>query len=424
MFPFLLLLIVHQSLCVHSRVLYQEVSEYHNETSAKAEFAYEVVDKIYGAFRQWFFTIIFCDFTYFENRILKYTETKDYGYPVILINGCPNNDTVKVKPKIDKHGQTAYILTSETLSVEINDFALKALIRTGVFKPRAPVIFVIIVPIKIENYFYHTMTQHFQMIWSRQITNSVLVVWCNRLRIYTYNPYFNKVSEITDVEDLSGLLAKQYHNLYGRELRLSVFRKIYLYDDTGPVLCDSRTTLLVMQQLNATCLPFPPRDGNTVGDLLENGTATGVTADLIDGYTDLELNSRILKNTYYGYIDTTYPLGHDELCFIVRKSDKQSTFTTTIKLITTNILTIFLLNVAFLMFLAVLARKVEEKLLNLENQTTSSILMDMTKCFLRQTCDIKFMGPVFRSIALLVMSYSLIINSVIDVSIMFLSLTI
>ncbi|KAG7299166.1 hypothetical protein JYU34_017707 [Plutella xylostella] len=333
----LLALLAQNAMCLDpSNALYSEVFAYHNETSYKAQFAYKVVSKLHRSFRQWFFTIIFCEFTYFENRIVKYAET--LNNPVLLLNSCPATDRVKIKPKIDTHGETAYIVSSDEITPEINEFVIRALVRTGVWKPRSAVIFVINVPVEVDSYFYHTMKTHFQLLWSNRITNSVLVVWNEHLRLYTFNPYFDEVREVTYQKDITKLLAKQYNNLYGKELRLSVFKKIFVYDDPGPVKCNSRLTTTVMQFLNATCNPVAPRDGATVGALLDNGTATGSMLDLIDGFTEMELSSRILQNNYYGYIDTTYPLLQDELCFLVEKSSTQSNFMSTIKLLTPNAL--------------------------------------------------------------------------------------
>lgn len=413
-----LLIYVQYSTSIHPRsALFQEIFTYHNETYNKAEYAYEVVDKIYNAYRQWFFTIIFCEFTYFENRILKYTETKNYGYPVLLLSGCSSSNSTKVKPKIDKHGATAYIITSKELSLEVNDDVIGALLRTGVFKPRSPLIFVINLPVKVDSYFYYTMQRHFQLLWSRSITNSVLIVWNEKLTMYTYNTFLDEVKDITDVKDVWRYLSQQYYNLNGHQLRLSVFRKVYLSDETGPVKCESRLAKTVIPFLNASCLPLMPRDGNTVGDLLDNGTSTGVTGDLIDGYTDLELSSRILKPTYYGYIDTTYPLTHDELCFLVKKEGKQSTFISVLKLISTNILLLFLSTLVLLITLAIITWKLETHILSQKQPRNGSTLIVLVKCFLRQTTNIKFLGPVFRFLIFMIITYSLIVNCVIDVSI-------
>ncbi|KAM3957097.1 ionotropic receptor 85a [Aphomia sociella] len=362
-------------------VLYNEIFAYHKETSEKAEIANQVVNKIYNSFKQWFFTITFCDFTYIENRILKYTETQDYGYPVLLLNGCPHTNTTKVKPRINKHGQTAYVITSKELTLDVSEYIIETLVRTGVFKPRSAVIFIINVPVEMDSYYYYVMKNHFQFLWTRSVTNSVVILWSDRLYMFSYNPFSDQLKEINDVKNVGGFLSKQYYNLYGHELRLSVFRKKFITDKTGPVKCDSKLATMVMNRLNASCKPITPRDGNTVGDLLDDGTATGVTGDLIDGYTDLELNSRILKNSYYGYIDTTYPLTQDELCFLVKKSEKQSTFMTTLKL---------------------------------NHQTTGTTVMLLIKCFIRQTADIKFMGSIFRFLTLMTIMYSLIIDCVID----------
>lgn len=412
-------LLLRHSLCVNpSSVLFQEVQAYHVETRGKADFAFEVVDKIYNAFRQWFFTIIFCEFTYFENRILKYTENYNNGYPVLLLDGCPSSNETENRPRIDKHGQTAYIVTSNELSLEANDFAIQALRKTGLFKPRSAVIFVINLPVAIDSYFYYTMKQHFQLCWSRRIANSILVLWStDRLRMYTYNPFFDEIKDITDVKDISHLLSKPYDNLYGRELRLSVFRKPFIYDNTAQIDCSSKLASTMMSLLNASCKPLAPRDGNTVGDLLENGTATGVTGDLIDGYTDLELNSRILKNSYYGYIDTTYPLSQDSLCFLLKKSDPQSTFMTTMKLMSTDILLTFAFNIFIMLLVALVALKVEMRVWSPnEKQSAATTVIDLVKCFIRQTVVIKFLGPVYRAVVLIIIVYSLIIDCAIDVS--------
>lgn len=405
-------------MCLHPRsALYQEVFTYHNNTYDKAEYAFEVVDKIYNAFRQWFFTIIFCEFTYFENRILKYTETKDHGCPVVVLSGCPSSESTKVKPVIDKHGATAYIVTSNELSLEVSDDVIRTLIRTGVFKPRSPLIFVINIAVDVDSYFYYEMQIHFQLLWSRSITNSVLIVWNKRLTMYTYNAFLNEVKDITGIKDVSGYLSHQYHNLHGHQLRLSVFRKVFLSNETGPVKCESRLATTVLSFLNASCLPLMPRDGNTVGDLLDNGTSTGVTGDLIDGYTDMESSSRILKNTYYGYIDTTYPLTNDALCFMVKKTNKQSTFVSVLKLISINIFLLFFSTLVLLIMLAMITWKLETRFLSEKQQTNESTLMVLVKCFLRQTTDIKFLGYVFRFVIFIIITYSLIINCVIDVSI-------
>ncbi|VVD00565.1 unnamed protein product, partial [Leptidea sinapis] len=398
-----------------SSTLYKEVLSYHNETYFKTEYAYQVVNKIFNSYTQWFFTITFCEFTHFENRILKYTETYGDGYPVMLLNGCPNTNITKVKPKINIHGETAYIVTSNDLSIDESEFAIEAFIHTGVFQPRSAVIFVIKMPVEMDSYFFYSMKNHFELLWNRRVTKSVLILWSERLRVFSYNPFNGEIKDVTDVKDVSHLLAGQYDNLFGYELRLSVFRKLYTSNETGPVRCNSRLAKTVMENLNATCKPLPPRDGSTVGDLLENGTATGVTADLIDGYTDLELSSRILKNSYYGYIDTTYPLNQDELCFLIKKSIKQSTFKTTLKLISTDMLILLMCNVFVLIGVTLLVKRVEILVWNInDNRTITLTIFDLLKCFIRQTVDLKFAGPVFRCLVLMIMLYSLVIDCAID----------
>lgn len=415
----LVLLSCHWTSSLNTNItLFREVFKYNENTARKANFAKEVVNKIYNAFRQWYFTITFCEFTYFENRILGYTETYGYGYPVLLLNGCPDSNKTRVKPRVDKHGQTAYLVTSKDISIDGSEYAVETLKRTGVFKPRSAVIFVINEFLNIDKYFYYTVKNHFQLLWSRSITNSVLILWTDRLKIYTYNPFLDEVQDITEVKDISQLLAKQYYNLYGFGLRISVYRKVYMSDDTGPVLCDSKLAKTVISFLNATCVPMVPRDGNTVGDLLPDGVATGVTADLMDGYSDLELSSRILKNSYYGYIDNTYPLNQDELCFLVKNSEKQATFTTTIDLISNVLLFTFMFILITSIILVIFVRKIESMIYKMDNkQTVGETALDLVKCFIRQTVDIKFRGPVFRLLILLIIIYSLIVDCVIDVSV-------
>ncbi|XP_075975662.1 uncharacterized protein LOC142976258 [Anticarsia gemmatalis] len=413
---FALILLFHQIVCIENTALYQEVSEYHNETSRKAEFAFDVVRIMYNSFRQWFFTITFCEFTYFENRILKYTENYGNGYNVMLLNGCPflTNRSV-VKPKYNTHGETAYLVTADDLSTENSETSIDALTSTGVFKPRSAVIFVVNTPVELDKYFYYVLKTHFQLLWSRSITNSVLILKSDRLRMYMYNPFVQQVRDITGVKDVSRLLARQYYNLNGYKLRLSVFRKVFITEKTGPVLCDSNLAKTVISFLNATCLPLPPRDDSTVGDLLENGTATGVTADLMEGYTDLELSSRILKNSYYGYIDTTYPLFQDELCFLVKKSDTQSTFNTTIQLISVDMLLLFMFTFIIFIIITITVRKIETKVFDIEDkQTTGATMINLIKCFIRQTVDFTFIGPIFRCLVLLIIVYSLIVDCAID----------
>ncbi|CAH2229774.1 jg5795 [Pararge aegeria aegeria] len=413
---FITLTLLNSCLCLNtSGALYNEVFDYHAETYLRAEFAYQVVLKIFNAFQQWFFTVTFCEFTYFENRILKYTETFGYGYPVMLLNGCQDPNSTQVKPKLNRHGRTAYIVTSNKLTVDDSDIVIDALTKTGVFKRRSTVIFVLNIPVEIDSYFYYTMKMHFELLWSRRITNSVIVLWADRLRMYTYNPFYQIIREITNVRDITKLLQEQYDDLNGRELRLSVFRKIYTSSESGPVYCTSRLAKTVMQRINATCKPLSPRDGSTVGDLLDNGTATGVTADLLDGYTDLELNSRILKNSYYGYIDTTYPLGQDNLCFLIKKSVQQSAFMTTLQLITVDMLILFTFNVIVLIGLSVVIRRVEKNIWKIhDKQCTSDTVIELIKCFIRQTVDIKFPGLIFRCVVLATMIYSLVVNCAID----------
>lgn len=407
-------------LCLdENSALYQEVFTYHNETSKKAEFAYEVVNKIYKAFRQWFFTITFCEFTYFENRILKYTENYEYGYSVLLLNSCADTNKTRVKPRFDRHGATTYVVTANEFTIDVSANVIDAFQRSGVFKPRSAVIFVVNEIVDLDKYFYHEAKSHFQLLWSRSITNSVLILKSDRLKIYSYNPYFDEVLDITHVEDISRFLSKTYKNLYGNKIRLSVFRKPYVSDETGPVLCNSLLAQTVMHYMNATCVPLTPRDGNTVGDLLDNGIATGATADLMDAYTDFELSSRLLKNSYYGYIDTTYPLRQDSLCFLVKNSGKQSTFTTTINLMSMPLLVSFAFIFCSVTILSTVVRKAEGKICNEQNQqSVGTTTLELVKCFMRQTVDIHFRGPVYRLLIMMVVIYALIVNCVVDVSIL------
>ncbi|CAG9787622.1 unnamed protein product [Diatraea saccharalis] len=412
----LLILLHFATGSLNTSVLFQEVIAYQNATYYKADYAYEVVSKIYNAFRRWFFTITFCEFTYFENRILKYTETTGYGYPVILLNGCPDTNRTRVKPKINKHGQTAYVITGNDISLDISEYVVDALIRTGVFKPRSAVIFIINEPIEMDSYFFYTLKCHFQFLWSKSITNSVVILkWEQTVKTFTYNSFKDELMDITDVKNITYLLYHQYDNLLGHVLRLSVYKKISNYDEDEPINCKSRLASNIMHRLNASCKPVAPRDGNTVGDLLDNGTATGVTADLMDGYTDLELSSRILKNSYYGYIDTTYPLMRDELCFMLKSADKQSTFTTILQLISVTTFIIFMFNVIFMTSVTVIVRKIEINIWNLKKQTpTGHIIMDLVKCFTKQTVNLHKKRPVFRIMVLTIVVYSLIVNCLIE----------
>lgn len=413
-----IVLLLHCPRVTTSNVLFQEVETYHNETYYKANHAFRVVNKIYNAFRQWYFTITLCEFTYFENRILKYTETMGYGYPVLLLNGCPNTNRTRSKPKFDIHGETAYIITSTELSLDDSEYVADALLRTGVFKPRTPVIFVLNVPVEIDAYYFFVMKIHFRLLWSRSITNSIVMLLnSNKLWTFSYDYFLDEIEDISQVQDIHEWLLYQYDDLYGHELRLSVFKRVYQMQKNQPIQCDSRLARTVMKQLNATCKPIAPRDGNTVGDLLPNGTSTGVTADLIDGYTDLELNSRILKNSYYGYIDTTYPLTQDDLCFMLKNTDKQSNFASVIQLISVKIVIVFMFNVIALIVIAIVARELEMRIWNIkENRTRGAAVVDFVKCFIRQTVDVKLPAFVYRCIVLMIIAYSLVINCVIDVS--------
>lgn len=412
-----IILLFHCQLINTYNILFKEIQLYHKETYDKADYAYQVVSKIYKSFRAWFFTVTFCEFTYFENRLLKYTETMDYGYPVLLLDGCPNTNKTRSKPKINIHGQTVYVITSDELTLDNSEYITEALVRTGVFKPRSTVIFILNIPVMIDNYYFYKMKSHFQLLWSRTITNSIVMLsWSDKLWTYSYNYFLDQIEDITDVEDIHEWLSHQYDNLHGHELRLSVFKKIYLRDNLS-LRCDSKLAVTVMSQLNASCKPLAPRDGNTVGDLLPNGTATGVTADLMDGYTDLELSSRILLTSYYGFIDTTYPFSQDDLCFMIKNLQKQSTFANIIQMVSVKILLIFVLIVIILILIAVFARELEMSIWKLkEMRTIGTTVMDLIKCFIRQTVDIKLPALVYRCTVLMIMVYSLVIDCIIDVS--------
>lgn len=402
---------------VSTNKLVEEILNYEDDANFHSKYAYEVVTKIYQNFSQWFFTIILCDYSYFENIIIKHIETYGYGHSAMIHSGCVASNYDKVKPKIDNHGTTAYIVTSNVLSLDVNDAVIVALKKTGVWKPRTVLIFIINVPIQIDSYFHYDMENHFNLLWSRRISKSILIIWSGRMRIFTYHRYLQQILELTNAQNISIVLEKQFHNLYGYDIRLSAFRKIYLDNSTDPVNCESKLAKTVMSYLNSTCTPIAPRDGSTVGDLLDNGTATGVTADLLDGYTDLELNSRILKNTYYGYIDTTYPLSQDNLCFIVPKAQRMSSFMTVVRLINKSVLTILFFNMFAFTIIALIIRIQERRLKNIsDRKNVGSIVLDIFKCFIRQTVDINFPGHIFRAVVLLVILYSLIIDCVIDVS--------
>lgn len=402
---------------VSTSTIFDDFEKFQKGTDFKSNYAYEVVKNVYQNVQPWYFTVIFCNFTYFENRILKYTETLSEK-PVMLLDGCPFNKKIKVKPTFTRHGTTAYIVTSNELSLEVNDGVISTLKRTGVWKPRTLVIFIITLPVKIDSYFNFDMKTHFSLIWSKRMTKSILIVWSDRMRIYMFNRYLHRVIEVTETRNITKVLDEQFYNMYGHDLRLSLFRKIYVDDRKYPLECDSRLAKTFIQYLNASCTAVATRDGQTVGNLMENGTATGVTADLLDGYADLELNSRILQNSYYGYIDTTYPLSQDNLCFIVAKSPRQSSFITAMKLITTTVFVIFLINMAVLIVVALIVRKKESCVRNFEDHyNTGAMVFDLLKCFLKQTVEVKFPGPVFRVVVLSIIIYSLVVNCAIDVSI-------
>ncbi|GBP34760.1 hypothetical protein EVAR_21824_1 [Eumeta japonica] len=320
----------------------------------KHDYAYKIVDRIYNDFGRWLFTIIFCEFTYLENSILQYMETYDYGYPVMLLDGCPTRNGSRVRPKFRRHGVPAYVMTSPELSLESNDYFISALTRTGVWKPRSKVIFVLTRSVVTDGYFNYAMKSHFRSLWSSKITNTILIVWNKKMKIYTYNHFVDSVIDITHESDLNKVVDDQYRDFYGYELKLSVYKKNYIPDAKHPITCDSKLIRTIMEHFNSTCRVFFPRDNLAVGDLFENGTATGVTADLIDGYTDMELGSRILKSSYFGYIDTTYPLSNDDLCFMTLKRGRYSTFMSALVLISGKMFAIFVGNLFLFITIALI----------------------------------------------------------------------
>lgn len=144
----------------------------------------------------------------------------------------------------------------------------------------------------------------FSEMWRKQELNAIIVYWNDqRLNAVSYTP-FPKMRLIfipeQDLNNVEKLFWNKARDLYGQPFKVTGF-----YDESRARFdrknfnnltaldgLDGLLSRLIVEKLNAALDLSVPADGQEIGELLPNKTATGCLGALINGNMDMGLNVR------------------------------------------------------------------------------------------------------------------------------------
>ena len=238
-----------------------------------------------------------------------------------------------------EHGN--YILLVQEVESAVEDIRLQIKqLKTNIgWNPRAKHIVMILQTGISPN---NTLTQDIlSELWHSKVVNAVVLkqLSASKLNIYTSFPYHprGRCGDIRDVvlldicvtnkegnsrflHNTSLFPAKIPRDLYGCPFTVSTFEyepfmmkrkatSTVEYEDG----LDLRLIRVIGQAMNMTMvLQPPPPDGSRWGFLLENGTWVGVTAEILQGYSDLALVGWFYRCHIINEIECSFPYLIDE----------------------------------------------------------------------------------------------------------------
>lgn len=178
------------------------------------------------------------------------------------------------------------------------------------------------------------MLNIFSLFWEKAVLNALIVYWnqvAASIQPVSFTPFPHIQLLYIDQRhsrNLNYLFADKTGNIYGHPIRATVFydssRARFIENDTSitSVLdgVDGLLARLIAEQMNATLVMSVPADGQEIGEILKNGSATGCLGALMSGSVDLGINMRFYRlNQFEGKVEATYSNGRDDICFLAPK---------------------------------------------------------------------------------------------------------
>lgn len=176
----------------------------------------------------------------------------------------------------------------------------------------------------------------FDEFWNRYVLNVVIVYWNRTLTAVTFTPFKQpKLIYIQgdELKKLKKIFKATAQNLYGYPLNVTIFhdssRARFDQNNTDNVKAldgtDGLLGRLIVEQMNATLNMTVPEDGQEIGELFPNGSASGCLAALMSGAADIGFNIRFYRLTQFeGKVEATTVNGRDDICFLVPRKGKST----------------------------------------------------------------------------------------------------
>lgn len=178
------------------------------------------------------------------------------------------------------------------------------------------------------------MLDIFSYFWEKSTLNALIIYWNetdSKIQSVSFTPFPHLQLLYIDQKhsrSLHHLFADKTGNIYGHPLKATVFydssRARFDENDTSitSVLdgVDGLLARLIAEKMNATLIMSIPEDGQEIGEILKNGSATGCLGALMSGSVDLGINMRFYRlNQFEGKVEATYSNGRDDICFLAPK---------------------------------------------------------------------------------------------------------
>lgn len=179
------------------------------------------------------------------------------------------------------------------------------------------------------------MLDIFGVFWQRLVLNAAIIHWNQSvadIQTVTYAPFpslrLQRIGRPRGSPSLLQIFADKTGNVYGHPLKATVFydssrARFDEADLTQTAVLDGVDGLLarlIAQQMNATLVMSIPADGQEIGEILKNGSATGCLQAIMSGAVDLGINMRFYRlNQFEDRVEATYSNGRDDICFLAPK---------------------------------------------------------------------------------------------------------
>lgn len=175
------------------------------------------------------------------------------------------------------------------------------------------------------------MLHIFNVFWQKTVLNALIVYWNQTghgFQAVSYTPFPElqlQFIERKQLKVLNEVFADKTGNIYGYPLKATVFydssRARFVENDTSITAAldgvDGQLARLIAEKMNATLTMTIPADGQEIGEILNNGSATGALGAIINGSVDFGINMRFYRlNQFEGKVEATLSNGRDDICFL------------------------------------------------------------------------------------------------------------